>query len=56
MTAIIISLGIGAMIGYLICMFKVSKLQNQLAKIRIDALHEQNKEALLRKLRKEQDK
>lgn len=54
MEVIIISLGIGAMIGYFICMFKVTKVQNKLAKIRIDALHKSNKEALLRKLSKEQ--
>lgn len=40
MEVIIISLGIGAMIGYFICMFKASRLQNELAKIRINALHE----------------
>jgi len=42
--------GFGMVIGYFICMFKVTKLQNQISKMRIDALHESNKYALLRKL------
>ncbi|MFU1599178.1 hypothetical protein ACM257_17505 [Alteromonas macleodii] len=50
MEALFISFGIGVMSGYFICMFKVTKLQNQISKMRIDALHESNKDALLRKL------
>lgn len=50
MEALFISFGIGVMTGYFICMFKVTKLQNQISKMRIDALHESNKDALLRKL------
>jgi uncharacterized membrane protein (DUF106 family) len=54
MIQLIIGLFWGFVMGYCICMLKVSKLQNQLTRIRIDALHESNKESLLRKLRKEQ--
>lgn len=49
-----IFLALGVIIGYFMCMFKVIKLKEELVKIRIDVLHEQNKDALLRKLRKEQ--
>lgn len=47
-----IFLALGIIIGYFMCMLKVIKLKEQLLKIRIDLLHEANKEAWLHKLRK----
>lgn len=44
--------GFGMVIGCFICMFKVFKLQNELAEMRMNALRKSNKEALLKKLRK----
>ncbi|NRA78439.1 MAG: hypothetical protein HRU18_09545 [Pseudoalteromonas sp.] len=50
----LVSFALGIVLGWFICMFKVIELQSQLSEIRIDLLHESNKEAVLRKLCKEQ--
>lgn len=48
------TLTLGAALGYCLCMFRVNELQEQVNQLKIDALHEANKQKHIDKL-SEQD-